>query len=202
MYRSYVLFKQNIDESRHLSTLYTYVRSQIAALNVEDLLRSQIVYSLSAFDKLIHDLIRIGMLEIFSGKRVATLKYLSEGISLDSHNQIVAATIPPKEYYFEMEIEKKHKVFSYQDPDKIAEGLSLVWSVQHKWQDIANYMGMDSQIVRTTLKTITDRRNKIVHEADIDISTGKKYLIDMNDTIGATDFIFNCGTAIFYLVKI
>jgi len=46
----------------------------------DDLLRSQVVYAVSAFDKLIHDLVRIGMVQIFSGARPATAKYLSESI--------------------------------------------------------------------------------------------------------------------------
>ena len=202
MYRSYLLFQQNIDESKRLSALYEYTSTHLASMNFDDILRSQIVYCISALDKFIHDLIRIGMLEIFAGTRTPTARYLAEGISIDSHNKITLATIPPKEYYFELEIVRKQRIVAYQDPNKIAEGLSLIWNEPHKWQAIASRIGIDPSTARTTLKTISDQRNRIVHEADMDIVTGYKYPITLSDTRAATTFISDCGRAVYDLVKI
>lgn len=197
MYNSLQLFEKNISESSRLIVLYEYTSTNIPSMNFRDLLRAHLVYSLSAFDKLIHDLIKIGMVEIFLGNRPATRKYLAEGISLETYSQISRATIPPKEYYFESEITKKLSFFSFQDPDKVADGLSYIWGETHKWQHISSEMGIDLQTAKTTLKTISARRNQIVHEADIDITTGQKYNIEKGETEDVVSFILNCGQSIY-----
>ena len=128
MHRALTLFKANIKDAKNLTALYEYLENYITSpLSFEDLLRAQIVYSVSAFDKLIHDIIRIGMLEIFNNIRVPTPKYLAESISILTYNELISATIPPKEYIFEQAIFKKLKTFSYQEPGKVAEGLSYIW---------------------------------------------------------------------------
>jgi len=117
-------------------------------------------------------------------------------------SEILRATIPPKEYYFELEIVKKLKFIAFQEPNRIADGLSFIWNEPHKWKIIADTMGLDLSTVKTTLKTISLRRNQIVHEADIDMSTGNKYSIGRGETENVANFILNCGRAIYNKVKI
>lgn len=175
------VFKYNLDEVRNLDGLFAYLSKQVTdPMLYDDLLRSQIVYSVSAFDKLIHDLVRIGMVQMFSGMRDPTKKFLAEPITIELYNKLVAETnlprenmfdlvaISSKEDIFEREMFKKFKSITYQDPDKVVDGLSYVWNEQHKWQKIALCMGKDKKYVREELKLIVDRRNSIVHEADID----------------------------------
>lgn len=201
MYNSLQLFKRNIQDARNLSAIHEYVESQIKSpLSFDDILRSQIVYSVSAFDKLMHDIIRVGIMEIFTGSRQPTPKYLSETISISVYNDLNFAEFPPKEYIFEQAIIKKLKIVSYQDPTKVAEGLSYIWDEGQKWQKIASKIGMDDKTAKTTLKLIVDRRNSIVHEADIDPSTNQKYLIDKDDCQQTTDFLDRCGEEIVNLV--
>lgn len=196
------LFEHNIGESSRLIALFDYADQHFKNMDFSDLLRAHIVYSVSAFDKLIHDFIIIGMIEIFLGKRNPTPKYLAEGISLQIHNKILEATIPPKEYYFEREIRKKLSYLSFVDPSKIADGLSLIWEEKHKWQKIALILNEDQDIIKKKLKTIAIRRNQIVHEADIDISSGKKYPINKYETQDVANFIINCGKAIYQNLKL
>lgn len=201
MRNSLALFNTNIINTRNLEGLYTYLSSQIVSpIDYDDLLRSQIVYSVSAFDKLIHDLVRIGMVDIFSGNRSTTPKYMSELISIELHGNLIGASIPPKEHLFEQAIFNKLKFIAYQEPDKVADGLSYIWDEKHKWQKIATIMGMTDSIVKTTLKLIVARRNAIVHEADIDPITNTKFPITQIECIQATDFLHNCGNAIASLV--
>jgi hypothetical protein len=139
MRNSLNLFRSNITEARNLTALYDYLEvSMKSPLSFDDLLRSQIVYSVSAFDKLIHDIIRIGMVEIFIGRRLPTPAYLAESISISIHNELITATIPPPAYIFEQAIFRKLKTISYQEPGKIAEGLSYIWEEKQKWQKISN----------------------------------------------------------------
>lgn len=195
------VFRDNLANVRELSSLYEYLTANvIVPMSFDDLLRFQIVYSVSALDKLIHDLVRIGMVDTFLGKRTPTAKYLSESISMNAYNLLNAATIPPKEYIFEQEIIKKQRAFSYQFPEKISEGLSYIWDESHKWKKISGNMAIDENKAKTTLKLIVDRRNMIVHEADIDIVTSIKYKITATDCSDAVSFIEKCGEEITKLV--
>ncbi len=201
MHSALMLFKANMEEAKNLTSLYEYLESSIKSpLSFDDLLRSQIIYSVSAFDKLIHDVIRIGIMEIFTEKRQPTPKYLTEPISTSTYNDLISATVPPKEYIFEQAIVKKLKTFSYQDPDKVSEGLSYIWEEKQKWQKIALKMTIDDKTAKTTLKLITNRRNSIAHEADIDPSTNQKYPISKLECQSIAEFLYKCGEAIVDLV--
>jgi hypothetical protein len=202
MLNSLNLFENNIKDSAQLLALFEFSSKHLPGMVFDDLLRAHLVYSVSAFDKLIHDIIKIGMVEIFTNNRQATPKYLNERISLEIHNKISVATIPPREYFFENEVVRKLSFLSFQDPDKVAEGLSFIWAEPHKWHHIAANMGVDQHTTKTTLKTIVARRNQIVHEADIDIATGQKYLIDKTETETACNFVLSCGQAIYSQVRI
>ena len=58
MHSARTLFDSNVAAARELDALYTYlVANVVAPLSYDDLLRSQVVYAVSAFDKLIHDLV-------------------------------------------------------------------------------------------------------------------------------------------------
>jgi hypothetical protein len=201
MLNSLSVFEENIKRAREIGPLYDYLVGKMPpAMNFDDLLRSQVVYAVSAFDKLIHDLVRIGMLEIFTGKRPETPKYLSESIPLAKYNEMSVATIPPKEYIFAQFVVNKLKTISYQDPKNVSDGLSYIWIEDHKWRCVALAMGLDQHSVTTRLRLIVDRRNYIVHEADIDPSTDLKRPILKSDVEATISFLENCGKTIVGLV--
>lgn len=194
-------FLESISQARDLSSLYEFLKKSIVTpFSYDDLLRYQTVHVVSAFDKLIHDLIRIGMVESFSGRRQATSRYHAEPISISLHSQLISATFPPKEMLFEQEIVKKLAYLSFQDPTKLVDGLSLIWQERHKWQKICQKMKYDPATAKTKMKLIVSRRNAIVHEADIQPITGIKTAINVNDCTENTDFLENCGVSIFELV--
>jgi hypothetical protein len=194
-------FKGRIGTAREAGSLFDYLTTTvIGPQSFDDLLRFQIVYAVSAFDKLMHDLIRIGMTQTFMGTRSASNKYRSEQITLDTHASLVSTTIPPKEVLFEQEIARKLGFNSYQEPERVAEGLSLIWQEDQKWQKIGSEMGWDADKARKQLKLISVRRNGIVHEADIDLITNAKRPIMRTETIAITDFVELCGMSIAKLV--
>jgi hypothetical protein len=201
MYSSLAAYRNNIASVRELATLHDYLCTNLKSpMTFDDLLRFQIVYSVSALDKLIHDIIRIGMVQIFIGTRPATSKYLAERIPMSAYVNLSSATIPPKEYYFEQEIISKLGIVAYQSPDNIADGLSYIWDEKHKWQKIAAAMAIKEEQARTQLKLIVDRRNKIAHEADVDITSGGKFAISKSDCESTVLFIEKCGEEIVKLV--
>lgn len=203
MLRAKQIFDGGLKRVRNIDTLFVHLSTQLGfkPTDVSDLLRSEIVYSLSSFDRLIHDLVKAGMIETFKGQRVSTNAYKNFNISLIQFDAINSASIPPAEHVFEKTISSNHKHLSFQDPDKVTEALSLIWNESHKWQRIATEMRMNQNDVKTELKNIVIRRNQIVHEGDFDLFTGSIQLIDHSDTVQTVDFIDNLGNSIYDLVK-
>ncbi|AEW00267.1 hypothetical protein A4D02_23340 [Niastella koreensis] len=200
-------FNQNMRYVKELDALYGYLSTTLKLPNdLSDLLRAQWVMSVSALDKLIHEFIRIGMVEAFEGQRPRTRKYQSFGISTSTMTNIISSagsssSVYPPSYWFEQEIVQRHQHLAFQDPDKIADGLSLIWDESHKWQYLAGPMGMSQQDLVTTIKTIATRRNKIVHEADFNILTGLRNQIDKIDTDTVVPFIIRLGEEIYNAIR-
>lgn len=201
MLNAAAIFSRSITEARQQTALYDFLVGQIVVpVPFDDLLRAQIVLSVGAFDKLLHDLIRIGMCEAFAGSRGATAKYHGEPISIELHSAIVNASIPPKEIIFEQAIVQKLSYLSFQHPDKINDGLSLIWNEKHKWAKIGAAMGTTGPAAVTQMKLIASRRNAIVHESDMDPLSNTKTPISRSECEAITDFVHNCGQAIVNLV--
>ena len=201
MRNSLTIFQKSIAESRHNTFLFDFLTENLRVpVSFDDLLRNQVAQAVGAFDKLLHDLIRIGMREIFMGRRTATAKYQAEAISLQLHTALLAATIPPKEALFEQAVVVKLKHLSFQHPEKISEGLSLIWGEKHKWNKIALEMRLNSHYVVTKMGLISSRRNAIVHESDMDPITNTKTSISRGECQDITDFVEQCGMKIAFLV--
>lgn len=203
MLRVKQIFDCGIARVRNIDSIFLHLTDQLGfnPTDVSDLLRSEIVYSISSFDKLIHDLVKVGMTETFKGIRSPTNAYKNFSISLYQFEAINAASIPPAEFVFEQTINSSHKHLSFQDPDKVSEALSLIWHENHKWQKIATKIGLNQNELKTEFKNIVIRRNQIVHEGDIDLYTGNIQSISHSDTKQSVDFIELLGNKIYDLVK-
>ncbi|WP_299209782.1 HEPN domain-containing protein [uncultured Dokdonia sp.] len=203
MLRAKQIFDIGINRVRNIDSLFVHLTTQLGfnPSEVSDLLRSEIVYSLSSFDRLIHDLVKTGMVDSFKGHRTPTNAYKNFSISLNQFDAINSASVPPAEFVFEQTITSSHKHLSFQDPDKVVEALSLIWHENHKWQKIATKMGMNQNDLKTELKNIVIRRNQIVHESDFELFTGDIQLIIHSDTQQSVDFINNLANTIYNLVK-
>ena len=207
---SYNQFVDNYRYIRELDSLFLFLKGTLKLNNdLSDLLRSEIVYSVSALDTLIHNLIRVGMVQSYYGTRLKTKKFKVFPISAENLLNIQSTaisnlhypTVPLPEYWFEQDVVLKHKLLAFQDPDKIADGLSLIWDETQKWYKISLLMSMREESVKTTLRNIVVRRNQIVHESDIDIQTGLKNKIEYDDVKISIDFIELLGKSIFDSVK-
>jgi RiboL-PSP-HEPN len=166
----------------------------------EDLLRSQVVNAVSAFDKLMHDLIRIGMVNIFENQRPSTSKYLSETIAIQHLPSLLASAVPPPPVRFEEIVREKLSKLSFQDPTKVADGLSYIWNEPQRWQQIALGLGMSDDEAKRKLRLIITRRNAIVHEADLDPVTSQKQSITRAEATDIADFLRALGDRICDLV--
>lgn len=82
-------FNSNIKAIKEMEVLYEHLTGKLKLPNdLSDILRAQLVYAISALDKLIHELVRIGMLESFTGKRPKTSKFNAFSITLETYNKI------------------------------------------------------------------------------------------------------------------
>ena len=145
MRRAHNTFLRLIDDINVSKVLFDYFDGAMRPpLDYSDILRWEWIQSVSALDKLIHDLVRIGMVEIFERRRSITSKYNSFVINLDTYIQMRDTPLLAS-YYFENQVSMKHRFLAFQDPDKISDALSYIWAEPHKWQAIASYMGKDEK---------------------------------------------------------
>lgn len=202
MYNAFLNFKNNLEESKALSALYSYLVETVhTPMPYDDVLRAQFVYSVSAFDKFMHDIILIGLVDTYIGSRPPTDKYHGEVLPMRTINILSSSTLPPPEFHFREAMRAKLKIVSYQDPGKISDGLSYIWRENQKWVKVAAKMGLTDEAVKRKLRLIADRRNAIVHESDMNPATQRKFEIDVESTNEITQFLEDCGSAIYDLVK-
>lgn len=190
-----------MNDSAHLRSLYGHCANELSLPgDYCDLLRMSVTYSMSALDKLIHDLVVYGMVETYVGRRQPTGKFQSEGLSIQNHIDLNGASVPPAEILFENIVRQKINHLSFLDPSKMADALSLIWNENHRWQKIADAMHRQQADVKTELRNIYKRRNSIVHEADKDPVTNSKMPMNEIDARRIEQFIRDLGNAIYRLV--
>jgi hypothetical protein len=213
MQKAFEQFDNNIEAVREMDALHRHLVDELKLPNdLSDILRAQFVYAVSALDKLVHELVRTGMLQAFKNQQVKTSKFNSFAISLETYSKIQQANestpdilqLETPEYFFEQEVIVRHKHLSFQEPDKIADALSFIWEEKQKWQKIAAVFdkpNVSDDSVKKKLKNIVSRRNQIVHEADVDFQTNKRSEIDVVDVRDTVEFIYKLGNVIFNLVS-
>lgn len=199
-------FRVNISRARNLGAVYKAINAQTTgALDLSDILRAELVMGVSALDQYIHELTRLGMLDSYYGRRVKTsafsrfqvpLESALQGISLAVQNNIV----PLGADWLEEQIRIRHGYQSFQQPDKIAEAIRLISDVS-LWQEVAIILGMSQQDCKRQLQLIVERRNRIAHESDIDISAPNAlWPIDENMVDDVILFIERVAEAIYTIL--
>lgn len=194
-------FRRTLDDTEQLVELYRHCQiSQALPGDFSDLLRMSLVFSMSALDKLIHDVIAHEMVEIYIGRRNPTPKYLTEKLTFNELRQLTAESDEPTEILFERIVRTKFAHVSFMDPNKLADGLALVWAENDKWTAIASAMSKDRSSVTTELRNIFKRRNAIVHEADVEVASNTKLPLIVDDSVRTSSFIRLLGDTIHDLV--
>jgi len=185
-------FRTSIARVRHLPLIYGHVAANpppgpIPGLDLTDILRAQVVLAVSALDYYVHEVTRLGLIEIFEGKRPVTSHYLKYQVSLESVHNALAA--PGTIGWVDTEIRTKHGFVAFQQADKIADAIRLFSPVK-LWNNVGARIGIVPEDIRTRIDLIVHRRNKIAHEADLDPSyPNARWPIRLADATYATDFI-------------
>jgi hypothetical protein len=192
-------FVTNLNRARDLRALFVTLKASTAgALDLTDILRAAIVNAVSALDAFIHEITRIGMVEIYQNIRPRTEAFGRFPVPMD--NVLLGMVTPGSVQWLEDEIRKQHGWLSFQQPEKVADAIRLFWS-KKLWEEVATQLGIDTKSAKTRLALIVDPRNKIAHEADMDPSSpGARWPIDEMVVQDAIDTIEQIVNAIYHVV--
>lgn len=155
------IFNLSLRRVRDLHDLHASFSTRLtAAIDISDILRSEIVLCVSALDSFVHQLTLLGMLEVFDGYRSGTDAFNKFQVPMSRVFDLTRQT-------FEAEIRHRHGYLSFQHPDRIADAVRLFSNVE-LWSDVGKVLNSDKNSIKNNLTLIVDRRNKIAHAADLD----------------------------------
>jgi len=214
-------FIENIKSIRALGDIYDQNILQYPILEeaLSDILRFQLLYSVSALDRFIHEIVKKKMVENFVNNNQLTPKVENFNLPLKTVNKILAISknnsMPITqedtiEYWIEKEVSDRHKFLAFQEPDKISDALSNIWNEKNKWDEIASNMStrlngnnnsQKADDLKQRIKVIVERRNQIVHEADIDLISQRKKAINKLNVAETIDIIEDLAISIYKCIK-
>lgn len=215
---TFIEFRKSIDSVKRIRAIYDHLENilHLPHDEISDLLRTQLVNSVSALDRFLHEIVRIGILQTFANTRGSTSKFKSFPLTSKTVLKIIQLQgVTPHnedeypEYWINKEVVEYLKTYSFQHPDKIKDALSYIWNEEHKWQVIADGMVLPGATINDKQKylqqkiiLIVERRNRIVHEADIDPFTGGRGNISATDVDSIISTIESFAEIIYLMVKI
>ena len=190
-------FRENIARVRDLGGLHAaFGQLTTPAVDLTDLLRAQIVMVVSALDQYIHEITRVGMLEVYDGTRPQTNAFLRFQVTMGAAMKGISTS--NNNAWLHTEIRERHGYQTFQHPDNIANAVRLFSSCE-LWPSVAAQLNLTVQDVKNRLRAIINRRNQIAHEADLDPSypgSGTRWPISPTDSASTVDFIQDVCEAI------
>ena len=183
-------FRTNLIRVRNLGSIVTALSSQTTgALDLTDILRAELVLSVSALDHYIHEVVRLGMLEAYQGIRLRTAQFQGFQVSLGSAIGMSSTLQSTQDTWIDEEIRSRNSFRSFQTPENIASAIRLISDVT-LWDQVARHMNASTEQVKNRLRLIVDRRNKIAHEADMSpFPYQDRWPINRHMVTNAVDFL-------------
>jgi hypothetical protein len=199
MLNSIEQFREDIGRVRAIGGLYGALgQISVPVLDETDLLRAQFVMAVSALDRYIHEITRVGMLESYDERRPRTNAFLRFQVGMEG--VMTRLDDLSGNTWFEAEIRERHGYQAFQHPEKIADAVRLFSSCE-LWPSVASQLGLSVQEVKSELSLIVERRNKIAHESDVDPGfPGARWPISPLDSANAVSFIEDISEAIHIVV--
>ena len=193
-------FRANLVRVRSLSHIASALDSQTTqALDLSDILRSELVLAVSALDQFVHEVARLGMLEAYNGDRTRTASFLNFQAPLGVVLEAVESGRSDR--WLDEQIRLRNGYRSFQSPDHIADAVRLVSDVS-LWNEVGARLGMSAGEVRERLSAIVARRNQIAHEADINPSPYEDlWPIDEQTVSESVDFIERIAESIYAVIN-
>ncbi|MEV5748340.1 hypothetical protein AB0L00_11015 [Actinoallomurus sp. NPDC052308] len=198
-------FTQNLDYAKRLvNGGERLAQLKVGAFDVDDLYRAAWVQAVAALDHWVTREIvdrAVALAENPKAERPSAFNALTVPVELfeqiHHHNQPLSAT-------FREHLEQKFGFTSFQNPDKIKEGFSHISRID-LWKKVAGILNQNrtpadrisANEVRSTLRNIAIRRNRIAHTADRDPQNpAKRAEISATDASFAIDYLMQIAKAI------
>ena len=191
-------FKRHIEDIRRVNHIYDHLVHQVNLPSADlcDLLRIQLVNAVSAFDWLMHEYVHAGIMKQLMGDVPMTPKVKVFSIDADTYSQLATLDAIEKYKILSVRVYSVLRTMSFQSPEKIKDGLSYIWEEPHKWQLLSQECGLSEEDLTEKVKLYVERRNQIVHEADVDFSSGDRRVLDVVVVKDGIDLFFNLAYAI------
>jgi len=186
-------FVANVEFARNaLGTAEALALQLTSIIDTSDLLRFSLVQGVSAFDHYVHEEVRTRMIQTQQGLHPRAAGFERFKVPLSS----VGAALADRPDWLAAEVLQQHAFLSFQQPDKVADAFRLVTD-QTLWDEVGRQLRRPAKDVKLQLKLIVDRRNKIVHEADVDPTRPRtRYAISASQVGTSLDFLEDLVRAI------
>lgn len=185
---SKLIFDNHMAECQEAIALYEHIEKS-AGFRAEFNLRFVWIAAVSAMDHYISQVILERCTYAYGNKLPLENKLLSDVITFSNALSLRNADPVESVLIFKKIVDGIVRYRSFQYPDKIADGLSYIWSEKHKWNYISAKMHLDTTSVKRKLSGIVDRRNLIAHSGDYDEALGRKLLVKKVDAEEVVSFI-------------
>ncbi len=195
-------FEQNIIRVKELGNIYKAITSQTAnILDLSDILRAEYVMLISALDHFIHEIVRIGMIEIYNNKRKPTKEFKEFILNLDKKILFEKAIMEEKNNeWLDYQIRYKNGFKSFQQADKIEEAILIILEIDF-WKELSKELNQNKRDLKYRLNLIVERRNQIAHEADIEPTYQNLREIKLEDIENSIKFIEDLVNATYEIIK-
>ena len=152
----------------------------------KNIMRSQIVFLVSAFDFYVHELTKYGFIKMFCHEWESTNKYNEFQVDMSLLEQAINK---PESYdWFLNYINERFKRITFMSYKQIREQFELLGidldSIMQKTFDKTNYSNY-----KKVFKDLTDRRNEIAHQSDRSHYDAKQNTIFKHDVEEFIDFV-------------
>ena len=165
----------------------------MAGLDLTESFRASVVLAVSALDSYIHNLCIESIASSYAGERPRTKAYRDVNIRLAMAEQGLDS---PNNSWLIGELKALFARDTFQRPDDVAKALRFVDDRNSKWGRIGASLGLTAEEVKRKLGGIVDRRNMIVHEADLDPIWHTARDLTSEEAEGAVEFIFQLVNSI------
>lgn len=203
----FVNFQRNLNYARNLATAGQHLAQlKVGAFEVDDVFRAAWVQAVAALDHWVRQEIRVRMRRLAGQPDEAKNipKFGAFEVTVDLVQQVQQGKLSLADAV-DQQLKNEHGHLTYQNPDKIQEGLAKVGNVKGLWNRVAKVLSeqagdgvkISGIEVQQQLKDIVHRRNKIAHEYDEDPHNApKKRPIDAAVTTQTIDWIEQLAGAI------
>ena len=169
------------------------------AMGLDDFLRAALAAAVSAWDAFIHSL-------VVEGIRLQLRGYGPDNISKNVPlpiSRLRAFQEDPRALLDEVVERISEDLYrkTFQDPEDVADALKMLHGGP-LWLTLADGDGAVANRLKLELKTVVQRRNVIVHQADIDPVAGQKNAIDSEMVLQAINTIENNASRVCDFIRV